>query len=613
MKRNKIVAIAASTAMLVAGIATTARFKTSFTTASECNHIGNHYAAKAATCVEAGNKEFWACCVCHNQFLAQPANGTWTDLPELSSPLAPDHIAYEAVTEHHHAPSTNVIGYYECPTCGDLDARVMTTEDLPAFTTGYYGSSCSRLASTTVEGDNITGNNSFVKNGALTFGANTGKDVVLPKVNYSLYENVTFNLAIDHFNNDSLSVVMRIGDQELANWALLKGNYQSTLIVHNLGDSLKVEIQRKGAFGQSNSITITDENVMNGTTGLTLNCTSNSRTIYLNDIILTEASRVKGEDMVRGGKTATNYTSFETYTGTVGGVSGKFAAATLAESTSGTYAAAHFEFDDVAYTETTSAVEIRLYIDCASTTETTTSFILRDYVDTPYSADNPNWTVLNKSLKNNQWYSIVVPTERLAHDGVIDNIHFYGNSAKAGRTYYVEYFRFSRLGANSVKMLKNETFAYSSQNTCTNGTSNLGNSFEYCTNVAAEDSFGYGEPVTKLNVKSTTYVLDRFDFYNPLMVRAYSKITLRLYVKTSSTNAFKMIMCPNAGTSGSNQQVIAVENFNKWIDVTFTNAQSMATDGYISNLNFGVWEVAVSGTTALSADDAIYVASVSLS
>ena len=67
------------------------------TTATECEHVGNHYDAVAATQLHAGNQEFWACCNCHEQFIAQPATGTWTDMGAYAGEtLDAAHPAYVA-------------------------------------------------------------------------------------------------------------------------------------------------------------------------------------------------------------------------------------------------------------------------------------------------------------------------------------------------------------------------------------------------------------------------------------------------------------------------------------------------------------------------------------
>ncbi len=66
-------------------------------TATECEHVGNHYAAVAPTQLHAGNQEFWACCNCHEQFTAEPASGTWTDKGAYAGEtLESTHPAYLA-------------------------------------------------------------------------------------------------------------------------------------------------------------------------------------------------------------------------------------------------------------------------------------------------------------------------------------------------------------------------------------------------------------------------------------------------------------------------------------------------------------------------------------
>lgn len=67
------------------------------TTATECEHVGNHYEAVGATQLHAGNQEFWACCNCHEQFIVQPATGTWTDMGAYAGEtLDAAHPAYVA-------------------------------------------------------------------------------------------------------------------------------------------------------------------------------------------------------------------------------------------------------------------------------------------------------------------------------------------------------------------------------------------------------------------------------------------------------------------------------------------------------------------------------------
>lgn len=46
--------------------------------ADGCNHVGYHYEANSFSATKDGNKEFWVCCKCHNQYLENPGSGKWT-------------------------------------------------------------------------------------------------------------------------------------------------------------------------------------------------------------------------------------------------------------------------------------------------------------------------------------------------------------------------------------------------------------------------------------------------------------------------------------------------------------------------------------------------------
>ncbi len=99
----------------------------------ECNHSGNHYLAKEATCGEAGNKEFYACCKCVEQFLTYPG-GSFKEAGQYNEPLNQSHIAYVAPTGNH--PSFDDEGH--CTNgCG------ATLKDAYGFSTGEGSSSTS--------------------------------------------------------------------------------------------------------------------------------------------------------------------------------------------------------------------------------------------------------------------------------------------------------------------------------------------------------------------------------------------------------------------------------------------------------------------------------------
>lgn len=111
------------------------------------HHVGNHYTAKDPTCVEAGNKEFWACCECHQQFVEEPTEGTWTDRGEYSGTLETEHIAYVAPTGEHDYKYTvvdsetvegNVDIVKTCSMCGELlDETVYNTRPKALSNAGY--------------------------------------------------------------------------------------------------------------------------------------------------------------------------------------------------------------------------------------------------------------------------------------------------------------------------------------------------------------------------------------------------------------------------------------------------------------------------------------------
>ena len=53
---------------------------------NSCVHNGYHYEGHDNSLIIDGNKEFWACCKCHNMYFSRP-NGTWTDKSQYSYDL----------------------------------------------------------------------------------------------------------------------------------------------------------------------------------------------------------------------------------------------------------------------------------------------------------------------------------------------------------------------------------------------------------------------------------------------------------------------------------------------------------------------------------------------
>lgn len=100
MKKKKAIitlsAFAVSAIALTLTLVNAPRLNGHLVHATECEHAGNHYERKDATTTESGHKEFWACCKCNQQFLEQPAEGTFVDAPDsaMIGGLDDTHIAY---------------------------------------------------------------------------------------------------------------------------------------------------------------------------------------------------------------------------------------------------------------------------------------------------------------------------------------------------------------------------------------------------------------------------------------------------------------------------------------------------------------------------------------
>jgi len=143
IKRKKLLIImgATTTALGVAVITPLATgngaAKIGFGT-TECapgNHVGNHYLANDATCAEAGNAEFWACCDCQRQYLSNPG-GTFTDCGAYAGEaLANTHVAYVAPTGAHAYGNHAVVAdgtvsiVNSCGECGDVQGEPIATMD----------------------------------------------------------------------------------------------------------------------------------------------------------------------------------------------------------------------------------------------------------------------------------------------------------------------------------------------------------------------------------------------------------------------------------------------------------------------------------------------------
>ena len=136
MEKRHILAIPGLLAVttIAIGIATFETRKGAFVNATECEHEGFHYSAKAADIDEHGHKEFWACCKCHETFLSNPG-GTFVDADDstMSGGMAPSHVAYipselEGLAAEAVVKSYSPYSYYGEKTTYEFDIIAGTTD-----------------------------------------------------------------------------------------------------------------------------------------------------------------------------------------------------------------------------------------------------------------------------------------------------------------------------------------------------------------------------------------------------------------------------------------------------------------------------------------------------
>lgn len=89
-KTKVLMSLALAGATAVVGFASFAGLSSSGIIAGDTPHVhsGNHYAEILPTGKEIGVKEYWVCCSCHEHFLTQPEEGSWTDAVLPSSERA---------------------------------------------------------------------------------------------------------------------------------------------------------------------------------------------------------------------------------------------------------------------------------------------------------------------------------------------------------------------------------------------------------------------------------------------------------------------------------------------------------------------------------------------
>jgi len=64
------------------------------------DHSGNHYAKRDATCEATGCLEYWVCCNCHEHFLTQPLDGSWSDAGVATEVVGATDDRYIALADH---------------------------------------------------------------------------------------------------------------------------------------------------------------------------------------------------------------------------------------------------------------------------------------------------------------------------------------------------------------------------------------------------------------------------------------------------------------------------------------------------------------------------------
>lgn len=146
MKKKFLFALAASASTIACALALMPK-NGIMSFAEGCEHEGNHYLAKEASCTKAGNVEFWACCLCHEQFITTPGKGTWVDQGVYNGPsLDSTHPAYVAPNSNHTPGSWAV---YERDTtlgvnasCSECGAEVyendVTSVEKPVVSTAEW-------------------------------------------------------------------------------------------------------------------------------------------------------------------------------------------------------------------------------------------------------------------------------------------------------------------------------------------------------------------------------------------------------------------------------------------------------------------------------------------
>ena len=173
------------------------------TFAEDCAHThGYHYAKNEQSCDAAGNKEFWACCDCHQQWLSNPG-GNFED-KTLTSQLPTNHIAY--IAPHHFVSndtckdcSKSIKEVYGLSTLLDEDNRDIVT-----------------LSNFNIADQQIVNMSDGHIFGAYDFKNNGSFDLTL-KFTYSDTEDNALNLFYLFNGQNEEGIILRVGQERTEN------------------------------------------------------------------------------------------------------------------------------------------------------------------------------------------------------------------------------------------------------------------------------------------------------------------------------------------------------------------------------------------------------------
>ncbi|MCQ2742359.1 MAG: hypothetical protein MJ239_03575 [Bacilli bacterium] len=258
--------------------------------ADHTNHEGYHYERVESTCVEHGHEEFWTCCVCHQHFTTQPT-GNFTDrgsqdpyagvVPEDVLLDLADHNYQYTVPTDHIGNKTGV-----CETCSDTKSIPMVTADVNLANDEHaYGANATGHPSPTQEGNRgLVGGIMW----ANPRSEATNMQASFPKVDYTVFTNVIFEFGTSSATWGGSYVGLSIDSEKdlLDIPSGVDGVYGAITAQYDEATE-KLTLTSKTSTGVVKIVTVTDENVINGTSSLSGTFVFGTyRCFYLNRITL---------------------------------------------------------------------------------------------------------------------------------------------------------------------------------------------------------------------------------------------------------------------------------------------------------------------------------------